>query len=460
MKFKNIKIAALAFTLSVVTFSCSRDFTETVFNQDEIAGDWKTTNQMHSFVLGAYVDMRQEEYYGKDFQLFAEVRSDEMFSNGASGYYQTVYNYNMLSNDGYARNTYERIYKVVAKANNLINFDTNKLDNAAANQVEANYYVGQAYALRALGFFDLLRLYGQKYSGGDTGAVLPLKFDPLVKQGRSSVADAEKQIESDFNNALQKMTASKSRDNYANKTELSINGLKGLMARYYLYKKDFAKVKSLVDDIVGSGNYKVVETDAVVNSWSPTVNNATQNSIFELAFGTSGMTGATSYSNMINSTGYANTVIKADLVSKYDANDVRLKLINQSGATYFLDGKYPDINGSNNVKIVRYEEIVLDGAEAELSLGNTAKALEYYNMILTNRGLTAATTVTMDAIQLERSKELLGEGFRMWDLLRWGKEVPRPTNASKDIRLTIFPIPRAETDIAGTPVKSNPGYDN
>lgn len=73
MKFKNIKIAALAFTLSVVTFSCSRDFTETVFNQDEIAGDWKTTDRMHSFVLGAYVDMRQEEYYGKDFQLFAEV---------------------------------------------------------------------------------------------------------------------------------------------------------------------------------------------------------------------------------------------------------------------------------------------------------------------------------------------------------------------------------------------------
>ncbi len=37
--------------------------------------------------------MRQEYYYGKDFQLFVEVRSDEMFSNSAFGYYQTVYNY-------------------------------------------------------------------------------------------------------------------------------------------------------------------------------------------------------------------------------------------------------------------------------------------------------------------------------------------------------------------------------
>lgn len=51
----------------------------------------------------------------------------------------TILCYLILSYDGYARNTYERIYKVVAKANNLINFDTNKLDNAAANQIEANY---------------------------------------------------------------------------------------------------------------------------------------------------------------------------------------------------------------------------------------------------------------------------------------------------------------------------------
>lgn len=460
MKLNKIKIVVLAITLALVTASCSNDFTETVFNQDEIAGDWKSVDQMHSFVLGAYVDMRQEEYYGKDFQLFAEVRSDEMFSNGAAGYYLTVYNYNMLSSDAYAKDTYARIYKVIAKANNLINFNINNLQNAASKADEANYYVGQAYALRALGFFDALRLYGQKYSGGDVGVVLPLTYDPLTKLARSSVADTEKQIESDFNNALAKMTASHGYDNYSNKTELSISGLKGLMARYYLYKKDYAKVSSLVNDIVNTGNYKVIDKDALVNSWSPTVNNATQNSIFELAFGTTGMTGATSYGNMINSGGYGNVVIKPALATQYDADDVRLKLINHSGATYYLDGKYPDVNGSNNVKIVRYEEILLDGAEAEFNLGNTAKALDYYNMIVTNRGLAAVSSVTLDDIQLQRSKELVGEGFRMWDLLRWGKEVPRPSNAHTDPRLIAFPIPRAETDLAGTLVTSNPGYDN
>ncbi|OPC01244.1 glycan metabolism protein [Elizabethkingia ursingii] len=458
MKFSNIKIAALAVTLATVSFSCSSDFTETVFNQDEIAGDWKTPDQMHSFVLGAYVDMRSANYYGKDFQLLAEVRSDEMFSNGASGYYRTVYNYTMTSADAYALNTYDKVYKVIAKANSVINFDINKLQSSAAVKDKANYYVGQAFALRAQGFFDLLRLYGQKYTGGETGVVLPLKYDPSVKQGRASIVEVEKQIENDFTSALQKMTGAPGIDNPENRTELSVNGLKGLMTRYYLYKQDYSKVSALANDIVSSGKYKVIDKDAFVNSW--TVNGAANNSIFELAFGKEGMTGSTSYGNMINSGGYGNVVIKPTLYNEYASEDVRRNVIKEVKGTYYLDGKYPNITGSDNVRIVRYEEVILNGAEAEVKLGNQAKALEYYNMIVTNRGLSAAANVTLEDIQLERSKELLGEGFRMWDMLRWGKTIERPITAKTDIRLLAFPIPRVETDLSGTLVTSNPGYDN
>ena len=58
----------------------------------------------------------------------------------------------------------------------------------------------------------------------------------------------------------------------------------------------------------------------------------------------------------------------------------------------------------------------------------------------------------------ERVKELVGEGFRQWDLLRWGVTSFKP--ASVNINKLAFPIPRAETDLAGTLVESNPGYDN
>ncbi len=117
-------------------------------------------------------------------------------------------------------------------------------------------------------FFDLLRLYGQKYTGGNDGIVLPLAFDPLNKQGRVSIAEAEKQIEADFEAALTKMESSKGFDRPTTKrSEISINAVKALAARYYLYKNNYTKVRSLVNDIVASNNYKVIEKDALVASW-------------------------------------------------------------------------------------------------------------------------------------------------------------------------------------------------
>lgn len=505
MKYRNIKIGALALSLAMVSVSCSRDFTETVFNESEIASSWKSVDQMHSFVLGALIDMRSTYYYGRDFSIYAEVRSDAMFSNGASAYFNTVYNYTMQASDAYATNTYSQIYKVIAKANNLINFDINSLENAEANKAKATYYVGQAYALRAQGFFDLLRLYGQKYIGGTEGIVMPLTYDPLNKQGRSSVAEVEKQIEADFTAALNKMSSTKGVDNPSNRTEISINAVKALMLRYYLYKEDYAKVSTLVNEIVASNNYKVIDKDALVNSW--TTSGTSANSIFELYYGDAAMPGASSYAYVLNNGGYANVEVRKAAYNDYVNNDARKSLIveNDKGQ-YFLDNKFPDLRGGTAVRIVRYEEVLLNGAEAEFKLGNKDQALEYYKMILENRlsditidltnkeevdyykqklktdlvvlidnaiskdekslkitikqQLDVITSITFEDIMSERSKELIGEGFRMWDLLRWGKEVPRPTGASTDKNRTIFPMPRVETDLAGSLVTANPGYDN
>ena len=64
----------------------------------------------------------------------------------------------------------------------------------------------------------MLRLYGQKYTEGTLGVVLPLKFDPKAKQARATVAQTETQIESDFNTALTIMTANAAIDAPSNKT--------------------------------------------------------------------------------------------------------------------------------------------------------------------------------------------------------------------------------------------------
>lgn len=282
-------------------------------------------------------------------------------------------------------------------------------------------------------------------------------------QARSTIAETEAQIAADFAKAEQLMEDHSGWDNGSgNRTELSLTAVKGLMARFYLYKGDYAKVRQLVNDIVATGEYEVVGAANLQASYTFAMNGSASNSIFELAVGNASALGTQSYRHKLSNGGYANVVIKPATVALYDVNDARRALIT-TGTTNYLSnlngrGKYLNASGADNIKMLRYEEVILDGVEAELNGGNATKALAYLNQIRTKRNLPAASSVDMVELKKERSRELLGEGLRQWDLRRWGDAVPRPTTASTSPLLNAFPIPLSETNVGV--VQSNPGYDN
>lgn len=476
-----IKIGALAFALALSGVSCSDNFVDTEFFQSVPDGPLKSVNEMNSFILGAYASMRNTAYYGCDFLAYGEVRSDEMYGNLAGGYYTQIVNYSQTSNDTYANNTYNKIYETVAKANRVIGVDLATLPQS--DQQAALYAQGQAYGLRAIAFFDAFRLYGQKYiPNGTLGVVLPLKYDPTAMQARATIADTETQIDADFTKALQLMMANGSATN-TTKTELTVNSLKGMMSRFYLYKGDYAKVRSLTNDL--NGKYSVAGAALLQETFRFTMNGAAPNSIFELAVGTNASLSTSSYRQRLNPNGYGTIVVNDATYNSYADTDVRKKFIVASGTYRYLStgsnssgiGKYTQGVGADNIKMLRYEEILLNGVEAELNGGDPAKALNYYKAILRERltdiknaggnivqtvqqQLDAITSVNMNLLKAERMKELLGEGVRQWDLRRWGDPVPRAGTAKTDPNLNAFPIPRKETDISGTLIKPNPGYDN
>ena len=334
---------------------------------------------------------------------------------------------------------------------------------------------GQAYALRAQALFDLLKLYGQEYSGGSLGVVVPLVYNPNAQQARSTVAETRAQIESDFQAALDNLGTT---GKVADKTYLNQYSVKALMSRYYLYKGDYAKVIQYAGDVINSGKYSVIPASELAISF--TKENAA-NSVFELAVGLNGAAGANSYANLVNSAGYKNIAVLPNVYNSYESGDVRKDLIVQgvvrSGQNaYFLNGKFSDVNGNSNIKVIRYEEVLLNAAEAEIQAGSSVNALNYYNKIRQARGLAAASSVTLDLIKKERTLELIGEGLRYWDLLRWNSTIPYynqngvrvssdPNNSkigdkSVGNNLLAFPIPRKETSSPGSLVVSNPGYDN
>ena len=449
------------------TSSCSKDFVETQFFQSEKAGDIKTVEQLTSLTYGIYVKMRGADYLGANYRAYAELHTDEMYSTLESGRFQDEARYALNSSKGGPENTWQRIYQVVSSANIVINapdaLTWGKSSNPATTQKEVNRLKGQAYAVRALAFFDLLRLYGQKYTSGQLGVVLPLKYVPDALQARATIAETEQQIEKDFDKAIELLGST---NDVSDKTEISSWAVKALMSRYYLYKNDLPKVATLVKEIVDFGKYSVIPSGDLEISFTK---ENTPNSIFELALGLNGALGVTSYDNLANPSGYANlAVIPSVKTAIYETGDIRATFIvySKDKEADFLSRKFSNLKGSSNIKLVRYEEVLLNGAEALVSTDN-ATALVYYNLIRKNRGLADATAVTLEDIKKERLRELIGEGFRYWDLLRWGETIPYYTDEGKadpsknkniGDPLLAFPIPQKETDTPNSPVVQNPGY--
>ena len=478
---KKIIYTSLFLTGGLLLTSCRKDFTETQFFQSKQAEPLKTVEEVSSFVNGTYAQMREKEYLGSYYLAYGEVRSDEVYNNMDVGRFRGESLYAMDANNGDARDTWTTIYGVIANINNVINAPDNLSSQAeggaAAKPSEVKALKAQAYAIRGMAFFDLLRLYGQKYTGGTLGVPLPLQYNALANTTRPTIEQTEAQIEADFNKAIQlfQEAATAQRKtlaglvNTTDKTKLSPMAVKAYQSRFYLYKGDWDKVATLSEEIINSDRYEVVPAADLAASF---VKANANNSIFELAVGVKGSLGAEAFGYLFNSGGYATLLPTNYTLSLFDDADARGNLfVGNSNDGYFLDGKFSDLQSQANVKLVRYEEVLLNAAEAYLKKGgetNEAKALTYYNQLRAQRGFTAAaTSLTLEELKKERLRELLGEGFRYWDLLRWGDAVPYydrtgatepANNRAVPNKVFAFPIPQAERNSEYSNVPQNDGY--
>lgn len=176
------------------------------------------------------------------------------------------------------------------------------------------------------------------------------------------------------------------------------------------------------------------------------------------------------------------------LVGIFDPADPRrpltLNVKDSSISKYVLNDK-PEgaVNSLNNVRILRYADVLLLEAEATIqSGGSPATAIGYINQVRQRaRNMVAGGTVPADLdvtatdpktimqwIMDERLRELSCEGSRWYDLRRWalGGTVTlsnaffssqEPQRMGYDAHFLNFPIPLTETS-KDPNIKQNPGY--
>ena len=400
---------------SLIPYACSTDDLEpTLAQQKSVEGSIVKVSNLYAILKGGLNRLTSSDYWGREIIATNEVRSDNVFSNGNSGRYTTQGSFDYNKDSG---GIWDNCYKVIALANIIINTD---LTNLEGDEEYGKHLQGAAYFLRALGHYDLVRFYGQQHSGGTLGVpiVSSFKGDDLFP-ARNTVTEVKAAIVADLETAYSMMN-----EKFDDSHLISKMAAPALLSRVGIYFGDWISAKNAAQQVINSGKYTIIDAEAYVDSWAGKKNG---NSIFELAFSSTDNLSSNSiayiYRTQENGSGYGDLQVMPEIENLYDATDVRAGILGYQGELLRNMKKYPDINGVDNIPILRYEEVILNYAEALLETGEASEALVQINKITAKRNAELYTTATKENVLLERRKELIFEGHRWDDLMRTGSSI-------------------------------------
>ena len=123
--------------------------------------------------------------------------------------------------------------------------------------------------------------------------------------------------------------------------------------------------------------------------------------------------------------------------------------------TAYSDGRMPD----NDIVLYRYADVLLMKSEAKVRNGESGD--EEMNAVRSRVGMPSLSA-TLDNILNERLLELVWEGWRRQDMIRFGTyckqyDIHTPSEADKKGYTTVFPIPEKARELNPN-LKQNPGY--
>lgn len=429
----------------------------------------QTVADLQAVVNGGYDYLNDVEAYGRDFYVSGDVMSDNAFSNNNSGRFVGQDQMLFTVNSAYAAGVWQHFYEAIGTANLAINAE---LEGDGVEEVK-----GEAYALRAFSHFNLLLAFGQQYvDEGDPANGVPYvtvyNDEDEFAPSRDAIADVWSNIESDLNSAIDRL------DPETVKTVgLDYWAARALQTRYYLYTEQYDKVVTAAEDIIDNGGFKITPASDLVSVWA---SGSGPSSLFEIAFIDTDKLSTDNISRIYRPTNYGDVEVSEDLYNAHASDDVRLELYGAPGDTvetllgpveiegYRMLGKYTDETGSDNVRVIRYAEVILNYAEALANGANgQMSAVDALNMLADERyqnGSPYTGSVTPDDVLQERRLELAMEGHRLYDLLRTGQDIPvgdadshRADPISYGDYKVALPIPDAEIR-ANSNIKQNVGY--
>lgn len=247
------------------------------------------------------------------------------------------------------------------------------------------------------------------------------------------------------------------------RTRFTKGAANALLARLYLYSKDWAEAENSASSVIADNLYQLKA------DYEDVFTRNSGESILELfSSGSPSIHLASVYFFYPPSLGGGYRFIPTEEIKNaFESGDLRFTTsIGEDINGLFYINKYRDINGIGNfneLKIFRLAEQYLIRAEARAKQNDILGALSDINTIRNRAGLPDASASTQEQllalIEQERFVELCFEGHRWIDLVRTDRvdEVMGAFNPVWNPRARLLPLPQSEID-NNPNMTQNPGY--
>ena len=392
-----------------------------------------------------------------NYSVYPGMSADDVQFNTAAATLQDEFENNAINastNSGNENLLWYPGYQVIKNANNAISGLTasQTLTPSVKDQL-----LGEAKFVRAFAYFHLVNMYGD--------VPMPLKEDAYFTENatlaRTPAAQVWAQVITDLKDAQASLPAA-----YVGTFRSRVNkwAATALLARAYLYTKDYAKAEAEATQVIASGVYSL-----------PAPANAFINTSNEIMLQVANATGISAFgANYLAASGSIPGYSLYDTIYKsFEAADLRKT--NWAGVTtvaaknYYFVNKYKNrvTNPGNEYNIaLRFAELYLIRGEARAQQTNVSGAKADIDVIRARAGLAVLNPLITQAeillaIEQERKVELFGEwGHRWFDLKRTnrataviGGQKPATWQATD----VLYPIPENQR-LANPNLTQNQGY--
>jgi SusD family. len=493
------------FVALVLFISCSDDFfTTSPPTQITTPEVFSSEDNINAFINGA-IRYLMENSTSQDnpglpaIFLTHEVMGEDAFARDGRYGFRDSYPYR----DPFDNTTRRALffwtlqYTSIDHANNIIA----NIDIDEGSKQSLKHLKGQAYALRAYNYLNLVRQYQLTYAKDANAKAIPIYTEPTTPNTDPNPLSTVNEI---YELVIKDLTeAEKLLPGFERtvKNRPDINVVYGLLARTYLTLEEwelaaeYASKARVGYPIMTPEQYTEGFNDVSNPEWiwgHPQTQTQNIGGASYLAY-----IETTPYTTDANGTnlyyGYNSIIPDPYFVALFDDGDIRkslFELASQPAEALYrhyrykkFRNKYPHHDG--HIVLMRSSEVLLIEAESKARLNNVGDAVGTLNELRRKRGLSDLSATDfdkesiIDEILLERRRELWGEGFRLYDILRlqtapvrrettetfvddegrtvavrghWITKFPNGTDLVPNSKYYLFPIPLNE-------INNNPNLD-